>query len=558
VAAADSVAAVAVVAPVAADANIAREMLVHFQKELNMNFGLIRRTTSLLALSLVVTTGLVSSAFAQAGQRLDLDLKDADLVVAIQALTKRSGLQFAIADDPSKFRTITLSLRDATPEEALQTMVASAGAFVERNEAGCYIIRLAKPEAAQTGNSAPAVVAKAPTELRRIRIKQGDPEFIFHMLTSSVTWDQDSGLRNISNFGKDGRRRNSGVTLLGQEAVRVETDLRSQNVGANDIAIPGETANQFQPGGGGGTGAGGFPGGGGAGAGAQGGTQLQAGQGLVPDGIDYLSYDPTDNSIIVQGTDDAIRKLQQAIALFDRAPKQCEVKVEFITTSQNATRSFGVDWTFNRGAIAAGNDPGRFASTSDPIFVNFSTGNLVTSLRTQLLEGRGKVVSAPLVRTFNNQTARVSSTIQTTYFTALLNNGPSGVTTTYQANQQDITTELIVRPRINDDGTITMTLNPRVEDLGQVRVGPDGQEVPDILSQELQVATRVKNGETIVLGGLTRKSTQGRSTRYPVLGDLPLIGQFFRTTSTSRDDSELLIFVTARVLEDDSDLGFNP
>jgi type II secretory pathway component HofQ len=140
----------------------------------------------------------------------------------------------------------------------------------------------------------------------------------------------------------------------------------------------------------------------------------------------------------------------------------------------------------------------------------------------------------------------------------LLNNGPSGVTTTYQANQQDITTELIVRPRINDDGTITMTLNPRVEDLGQVRVGPDGQEVPDILSQELQVATRVKNGETIVLGGLTRKSTQGRSTRYPVLGDLPLIGQFFRTTSTSRDDSELLIFVTARVLEDDSDLGFNP
>lgn len=521
-----------------------------------MNFGLIQRTTSLLALSLVVTAGLVSSAFAQAAQRLDLDLKDADLVVAIQALTKRSGLQFAIADDPSKFRTITLSLRDATPEEALQTMVASAGAYVERNEAGCYIIRLAKPSG-ESATLAPSVTtAKAPTELRRIRVKQGDPEFIFHMLTSTVTWDPDAGLRNLSSFNKSGRRMNSGVTLMGSETAKVDTNPAARSIGDNDISIPGETANQLQPGGGGN--AGGFPGGGGGGAGAQGGTQLQAGQGLVPDGIDYLSYDPTDNSIIVQGTDDAIRKLQQAIALFDRAPKQCEVKVEFITTSQNATRSFGVDWTFNRGAIAAGNDPGRFASTSDPIFVNYSTGNLVTSLRTQLLEGRGKVVSAPLVRTFNNQTAQVTSTIDTTYFTATLSNGPSGVTTIYTPQNQSIQTSLIVRPRINDDGTITMSLNPNVSDLGQVRVGPDGQEVPDILTQSLQVATRVKNGETIVLGGLTRKSNQTRGTRYPVLGDLPIIGQFFRTTSTSRDDSELLIFVTARILEDDSDLGFNP
>ena len=105
-----------------------------------------------------------------------------------------------------------------------------------------------------------------------------------------------------------------------------------------------------------------------------------------------------------------------------------------------------------------------------------------------------------------------------------------------------------------------MFLDPTITDQGQVRNLPTGnsgatQQVPDILSQQVQVVVRVKNGQTIVLGGLTRKSDQGTERKYPILGDLPIIGQFFRSKTTQRNYSELLIFVTPTVVEDEDDSG---
>ncbi|MFM9577889.1 hypothetical protein ACKI2A_47685, partial [Streptomyces turgidiscabies] len=78
-------------------------------------------------------------------------------------------------------------------------------------------------------------------------------------------------------------------------------------------------------------------------------------------------------------------------------------------------------------------------------------------------------------------------------------------------------------------------MNPTVTDQGQIRKLPAGngttQDVPDALTETVQVVVRVKNGQTIVLGGLTRKTDQGTSSKYPILGDLPIIGQFFRGKS---------------------------
>ena len=94
-------------------------------------------------------------------------------------------------------------------------------------------------------------------------------------------------------------------------------------------------------------------------------------------------------------------------------------------------------------------------------------------------------------------------------------------------------------------------LSPTVSDFGQLRRGPDGQEVPDVLSQVISVVARVRNNETIVLGGLTRKAETGSTARFPILSDLPIIGQFFRASNKDRNTSELLVFVTPTIVEDD-------
>ena len=239
--------------------------------------------------------------------------------------------------------------------------------------------------------------------------------------------------------------------------------------------------------------------------------------------------------------------------MFDVAPKQVTVKVEFITTSSSNSRSLGFDWLYERGTVFFGVRPGSFARAGDPIFLNYATGNVASRMRALLSTGKGKVVQAPIIRTLNNQPASVLSQVQTSIFISqVVSVGNGQIITVPQLVNFTITTGLNVAPRINDDGYITMFINVPVQDFGQIRRGPNGEEVPDLLSQTISVVARVKNGETIALGGLTRKSDTGSESRFPILGDLPIIGQFFRSTNAEKNNTELLIFVTPNIIEDDA------
>lgn len=527
--------------------------------------------------AVVATFGAsVVGAWAQS-KGLDLDLADADLAIAIQSLSRQTGLQFVIADRDKTFHLITLSLRDVSPEKAIELVCKAAGAYAERDAGGVYIIHFgAKPET--TTNVTRPVDPGLPIPKIRTKItpRHWDALEILQQMTGTFEFDPYQGLREsqrVQTFWTPQRSQNTniylpsnGTNIYGSPSNTPSgpvTNPTTEN--ANNIWTAGDDVRQFggggQPGGGsggGGFGGGGFGGGGqpGGGGGANGGgTRLQGGQGLVPAGIDSITYDPSDNSFIVVGTDDAIRQLRQVIDLFDTAPKQVEIKVEFITTSTSVSKSFGFDWQYSRGAIFTGVNPGTFARTGDPIFINYSTGNLVTRLRAQLLDGEGKVVTAPIVRTFNNQTAAVVQQIQTTYFVPNITGSAGGNIVTYQPQTLPINTALIVRPRINDDGYVTMSLTPQISDLGQVRRAPDGQEVPDVLTQFVSVSTRVRDNDTIVLGGLNRTQTFSNNNRFPILSDLPIVGQFFRSTRQERNDQELLIFVTPHIIKDDEDLS---
>ena len=116
---------------------------------------------------------------------------------------------------------------------------------------------------------------------------------------------------------------------------------------------------------------------------------------------------------------------------------------------------------------------------------------------------------------------------------------------------------LSITPRINGDRTITMNLQPQISGFGQLKRGPDGQEIPDILTQFISVVARVKNGETIALGGMTNKVDNYSESRIPILSDLPIIGQLFRGRNTTTSSSELIIFVTPTIVEDDN-FGLGP
>jgi len=323
--------------------------------------------------------------------------------------------------------------------------------------------------------------------------------------------------------------------------------------------LPGEEASPQLGGLGGGQGGGlggGLGGGGGQGlgGGGQGGgnANLTGGQGLVPEGIDFISYDPTDNSLVVRGSEDDINQLQSYINLFDVAPRQVQIKVEFVTTTETIDRSFGTEFLYQRGAIFAGTRPGAFVRSGDPVFLNYATGDITARLRAQLTEGNGRVVSAPILRTLNNQPASINSSISTTIFinSTIISNG-AVVTQTNPVTLQ-AQTFLTVAPRINDDNTITVYLQPQIANFVGTSRGPNGEQIPNQVIQGISVVARVRNNETIVLGGLTQKNDDNGSQRVPILSELPIVGQFFRFNTKVRTNSELLIFVTPSIVDEDT------
>lgn len=538
-----------------------------------------------MTLGVALVVGLIAApiaGYAQTSQdvRVDLTLRDADMMAATRLLTAQTGLQFIVEPTEDPFPKITLSLAGVTAEDAIRYLCQAAGAFFKRDDNGVYIISRSKP--VRPDSVAPTVPAVPPKlKLAKIKLMKADAEDVYKQIRG-IAFDPMRGFLEMNRLGEitDAALNNDydpgGIFILGPngEGAPTFTPVGTQSYaqprtggesGGSTIQLPGEAGNQFGEGGdvGGGQGFGGGAQGGGqaggqAGGGAQGGGGLPRG-GLIPQGITFLSFDPNDNAIIVQGTDEQIRELQDAIAYFDVAPRQVVVKVEFVTTSNSLNRSLGFEFNYSRGPLFLGPRPGTFARAGDPFFLAYSTGNVSMRVRHLMQEGFGKVVSAPMLRTLNNQPAVVRQTVQTTIFLAQSTAVAGGtVFTTFNPQQYTVNTQLAVRPRINGDGTITMFMNPTIQDFGQIRRAPNGQEIPDRLTQTVQVVARVKSGETIVLGGLTRKTDLGSAQRFPILGDLPIIGQFFRSSTKERNVSELLVFVTPTVIEDDENYGLGP
>jgi general secretion pathway protein D len=306
-----------------------------------------------------------------------------------------------------------------------------------------------------------------------------------------------------------------------------------------------------QGGGGVGNGGGNF-GGGQVGAGGGGSfSSLRGGQGLVPEGTQRLMYDPATNSLLFQGTARALNDLYALLATFDKAPQQVQVKFEFVTVTRELHTALGIDWTYERGGVFFGVNPGTFARTQDNVFFNWASGNVSSRLRATLTGSEGNSVFSPMVRTLNNQLGSVQFVTTITIFQSQVSQGAGGNVTSVIATPRQIPTQVQVRPRVNGDGTITMAVNPQISTLGALRRGPDGTEVPDTISQFAQVVATIKNGESIAIGGLTNKTQSSSYARIPLLSDLPIIGQLFRTRHRDDNSSELIIFITPTLVAAD-------
>src|SRR5690348_7846540 len=171
--------------------------------------------------------------------------------------------------------------------------------------------------------------------------------------------------------------------------------------------------------------------------------------------------------------------------------------------------------------------------------LNLGSGNLVNiELSALEADNRGKVVSSPRVITADKKKAIISQGTEIPYLTA----AASGATT---VSFKPAVLELSVTPRITPDDKIIMDLEVKKDSVGQVFSG-----IPSVDTKKVNTQVLVDNGDTIVLGGIFEQETRNTTTKVPLLGDLPFVGVLFRKTERIENKTELLIFVTPKIVKD--------
>lgn len=285
--------------------------------------------------------------------------------------------------------------------------------------------------------------------------------------------------------------------------------------------------------------------------------------------------DERTNSIIITETTERINEFREVLDRLDVPVRQVLIEARIVTATSSFGESLGVRW----GALGYGTHDGGDVNTQfggslttigeirdslvsgdglsysqeDNLIVDLPAGGNASSFAFGIVgedylldmelsaletEGRGEVIARPKVITSDKQEASIESGDQIPYQEA----SSSGATATQFI---DAVLGLTVTPRITPDDRIIMDLEVNQDSIGAVFGG-----IPSIRTNSIQTQVLVNNGETIVLGGVFQTVVSEGVTKTPILGDLPFLGNLFKTTTKSDDKQELLIFITPRLIRD--------
>ena len=321
--------------------------------------------------------------------------------------------------------------------------------------------------------------------------------------------------------------------LATQRQLRELAPLRTEYIRVR-YANAGELFNLFVGSGGGA--------GGGSGGGSTSSILSERGSAIV---------DERTNSIILTDTENKIREFRELIERVDIPIRQVMIEARIVIANTDFSKELGISWGgVNTSPITTDNSV-RVDNAVVDLAVFNPTGSLAMSvigedfmldMELSALESNGyaEIVSQPKVITGDKQQATISSGTEIPYQEA----SASGASTT---SFKEAVLKLDVTPQITPDGNIIMDLVINQDSVGALT----SNGIPTIDTTELITQVLVADGETIVLGGIFQTEQVTFVRKVPLLGDIPYLGKLFRTDIQSENKSELLIFITPRIMNSD-------
>jgi len=267
---------------------------------------------------------------------------------------------------------------------------------------------------------------------------------------------------------------------------------------------------------------------------------------------------PGSSRLILSASPRYMERVRSLIDELDTPPKQVLIQVLLAEVTLNDEDTFGVDWSF-RGA--GSRDYGaQSTALGTPLLTSLGVPNLsVSSLDFEVLvralqvQGRLEVLSRPQILVNDNEAAQiqVGEEIQLVTNVERLDDGR----TVSDVTPRDLGVILDVLPSISPDNFVRLDIAPEISALTQrtTQVSSDF-EAPVISRRTAETTVTVRDGETIVIGGLIQSSIDLRTSKVPVLGDIPVVGEVFKSRDESTTKTELLIILTPRVIVNPEDI----
>jgi type IV pilus assembly protein PilQ len=304
-----------------------------------------------------------------------------------------------------------------------------------------------------------------------------------------------------------------------------------------------------------------------------------------------VAVDERTNTLLLQDTPDRLADIRRLVATLDVPVRQVLIEARVVVVNDDFSRSLGAKfgyttaqkngnglWTTSGNALGTdqiltsglNNMATTGSATGGPITfpsgttaanrynvnlpsptnagsfaVGILSGNYLVDLELSAAqaETRANIISSPRVITANQKEATIEQGTEIPYQTA----ASSGATT---VQFKKAVLSLKVTPQITPDNRIILDLDVKKDAVGQVIVQSGGVSVPAIDTREVQTQVLVNDGQTVVLGGVLNTTDSNTSTKVPLLGDIPVLGNLFKTSTKTDNKDELLIFVTPKIVRE--------
>lgn len=292
-----------------------------------------------------------------------------------------------------------------------------------------------------------------------------------------------------------------------------------------------------------------------------------------------VTYFPQKGTInITGGSEQQAEMIKQFIVANDKKQPQAYVEVQVIDLSEEGSKEFNNSWDIMTPFFAANFGGENGLATKNPLFI---TGNslvngdstvtryhgkktLAWTINYLIKNEKARLLANPKVVVTNGKTSTINLTedyvkkVEEEILTAGLGTTGSGTSRTYEIGE-DKGIIIQLTPFISPDGYVTMNLKPSYSTLAGEEMSVSSTGIPIraatlLKRRSLDLSNiRVKDGETLVIGGMIQEEEKKTVSKFPLLGDLPVVGSVFRNTKTENVKSELVIMVTPRIIKDTED-----